>query len=202
MLRRDEAPLLRRDARGHEHPAAARCRLHFLNERLAEHYGIPGVHGSYFRRVAIAARQSARGLLGQGSILTLTSVTSRTSPVIRGRWVLETLLGSPAPNPPPNVNTTLEGDDGAAAATSVRERLEAHRRNPDLRVLSRDHGPDRLLARELRPDRRLAGHRGRPPDRHARDADRRHGRGRPGRAFAPPCSRAPTRSSRRRPRNC
>lgn len=102
----------------------------FLNERLAEHYGIPGVHGSYFRKVAIPPDNPRRGLLGQGSILTLTSVTSRTSPVIRGRWVLETLLGSPAPNPPPNVNTTLEGDDGAAAATSVRERLEAHRRNP------------------------------------------------------------------------
>ena len=102
----------------------------FVDERLGEHYGIPGVHGSYFRKVQIPAENPRRGLLGQASILTLTSVTSRTSPVIRGRWVLETLLGSPAPNPPPNVNTTLAGDDGPAATASVRERLEAHRKNP------------------------------------------------------------------------
>ncbi len=102
----------------------------FVNARLAEHYGIPGVHGSYFRKVRIPADNPRRGLLGQASVLTLTSVTSRTSPVIRGRWVLETLLGSPAPNPPPNVNTTLAGDDGPAATASVRERLEAHHKNP------------------------------------------------------------------------
>lgn len=102
----------------------------FVNERLAEHYGLPGVHGSYFRRVKLPADNPRRGLLGQASILTLTSVTSRTSPVIRGRWVLQTLLGTPAPTPPPNVNTTLEGDDGPAATASVRERLEAHRKNP------------------------------------------------------------------------
>ncbi|HEU4618055.1 MAG TPA: DUF1592 domain-containing protein [Gammaproteobacteria bacterium] len=103
----------------------------FLNERLAKHYGIPGVHGSYFRRVKIPADNPRRGLLGQASILTLTSVTTRTSPVIRGRWVLETLLGAPPPNPPPNVSTTLQGDDGPAATASVRERLEAHRRDPN-----------------------------------------------------------------------
>ena len=102
----------------------------FVNDRLAEHYHLPGVHGSYFRKVRIPEDNPRRGLLGQASILTLTSVTSRTSPVIRGRWVLETLLGSPAPNPPPNVNTTLAGDDGPAATASVRERLEAHRKNP------------------------------------------------------------------------
>jgi mono/diheme cytochrome c family protein len=102
----------------------------FVNERLASHYGLPGVHGSYFRRVELPADNPRRGLLGQASILTLTSVTSRTSPVIRGRWVLQTLLGTPAPTPPPNVNTTLEGDDGPAATVSVRERLEAHRKNP------------------------------------------------------------------------
>jgi mono/diheme cytochrome c family protein len=103
----------------------------FLNDRLAAHYGIPGVHGSYFRKVQIPADNPRRGLLGQASVLTLTSVTSRTSPVIRGRWVLETLLGAPPPSPPPNVNTTLAGDDGPAATASVRERLEAHRRNPN-----------------------------------------------------------------------
>jgi hypothetical protein len=103
----------------------------FVDARLAEHYGIPGVHGSHFRRIEIPADNPRRGLLGHASILTLTSVTSRTSPVIRGNWILETLLGSPAPLPPPNVETTLEGDDGGAVAgTSVRERLEAHRQNP------------------------------------------------------------------------
>jgi hypothetical protein len=102
----------------------------FVNDRLAAHYGIPGVHGSYFRKVRIPEDNPRRGLLGQASILTLTSVTNRTSPVIRGRWVLETLLGAPPPSPPPNVNTTLAGDDGPAATASVRERLEAHRRNP------------------------------------------------------------------------
>jgi hypothetical protein len=103
----------------------------FVDARLAEHYGIPGVHGSHFRRIEIPPGTPRRGLLGHASILTLTSVTSRTSPVIRGSWILENLLGSPAPVPPPNVETTLEGDDGnGAVASSVRERLEAHRRDP------------------------------------------------------------------------
>jgi hypothetical protein len=103
----------------------------FVDERLAEHYGIPGIRGSHFRRIDLPADSPRRGLLGHGSVLTLTSVTSRTSPVIRGAWILENLLGSPAPVPPPNVETTLEGDDGAAVASSVRERLEAHRGNPN-----------------------------------------------------------------------
>jgi hypothetical protein len=102
----------------------------FVDERLAEHYGLEGIRGSHFRRIAIPADSPRRGLLGQASILTVTSVTNRTSPVIRGRWILETLLGSPAPIPPPNVETTLQGDDGTAVALTVRERLEAHRANP------------------------------------------------------------------------
>jgi hypothetical protein len=102
----------------------------FVDERLAAHYGIPGVHGSRFRRIEWPESHPRRGLLGHASVLTLTSVTSRTSPVIRGSWILESLLGSPVPTPPPNVETTLEGDDGAAVATTVRERLEAHRSNP------------------------------------------------------------------------
>ena len=99
----------------------------FVDERLAEHYGIAGIRGSHFRRVDLPPDSPRRGLLGQASILTLTSVTNRTSPVIRGAWVLETLLGSPAPVPPPNVETTLAGDDGTVVADTVRERLEAHR---------------------------------------------------------------------------
>jgi hypothetical protein len=102
----------------------------FLDERLAEHYGIANVYGSHFRRVELPADNPRRGLLGHGSILTVTSVTNRTSPVIRGSWILEALLGSPAPVPPPNVETTLEGDDGVTVNASVRERLEAHRSNP------------------------------------------------------------------------
>jgi hypothetical protein len=73
----------------------------FVDERLARHYGIPDVHGSYFRRVALAPDSPRRGLLGQGSMLTVTSVATRTSPVSRGKWVLENLLGTPAPIPPP-----------------------------------------------------------------------------------------------------
>ena len=102
----------------------------FVDERLARHYGFPGVRGSYFRRVQIPADNPRRGILGDASILTLTSVTNRTSPVIRGKWVLESVLGSPAPSPPPDVNTTLQGDDGQAVPLTVRERLEAHRANP------------------------------------------------------------------------
>ncbi len=102
----------------------------YVNDRLAEHYGIPGVHGSYFRKIRLPADSPRRGLLGQASILTLTSVATRTSPVIRGRWVLENLLGAPPPNPPPNVNTTLAGSDGPAATATVRERLAAHHKNP------------------------------------------------------------------------
>jgi hypothetical protein len=102
----------------------------FVNERLAEHYGYPGIHGSHFRRIDLPDDNFRRGLLGHASILTVTSVTNRTSPVLRGSWILETLLGSPAPVPPPDVETTLEGDDGALVMLTVRERLEAHRENP------------------------------------------------------------------------
>ena len=100
----------------------------FVNERLARHYGIPNVYGSRFRRVVFADGVRG-GLLGQASILTATSYPNRTSPVLRGRWMLESLLGAPPPAPPPDVPALKEnGADGAAH--SVRERLEAHRRNP------------------------------------------------------------------------
>jgi hypothetical protein len=102
----------------------------FVDERLARHYGIPDIHGSYFRRVSLAADSPRRGLLGQGSMLTVTSVATRTSPVQRGRWILENLLGTPAPIPPPGVDTNLEKDPEAVKATSLRQRLEAHRGNP------------------------------------------------------------------------
>ncbi len=102
----------------------------FVDERLARHYGIPDVHGSYFRRVPLPADSPRRGLLGQGSMLTVTSVSTRTSPVQRGRWILENVLGTPAPIPPPGVDTNLEKDPEAVKVTSLRQRLEAHRGNP------------------------------------------------------------------------
>ena len=74
----------------------------FLNERLAKHYGVAGVYGSNFRRVPVA-QEERKGLLGQGSILTVTSHADRTSPVVRGKWILENLLGAPPPAPPPDV---------------------------------------------------------------------------------------------------
>jgi mono/diheme cytochrome c family protein len=103
----------------------------FVNERVAMHYGLPNVTGPEFRRVALTD-PNRRGLLGQGSILALTSVADRTSPVQRGKWIMEVLLGSPPPAPPPNVPTL---DDSVAAAQggkvlSVRERMEEHRKNP------------------------------------------------------------------------
>jgi mono/diheme cytochrome c family protein len=101
----------------------------FVNERIARHYGIPGVTGEEFRRVALPATR--RGLLGQGSILLLTSVADRTSPVQRGKWVMQVLLGSPPPPPPPNVPTLDETRDAEGTRVlSVRERMEVHRRNP------------------------------------------------------------------------
>jgi mono/diheme cytochrome c family protein len=100
----------------------------FVDERLARHYGIPNIRGSRFRRVTLddGAR---RGLLGHGSLLTVTSAGNRTSPVKRGKWVLENLLGAPVPQPPPGVETNLASADGAAP-TSVRQRLEQHRASP------------------------------------------------------------------------
>jgi mono/diheme cytochrome c family protein len=100
----------------------------FVNERLAHHYGIPNVYGSQFRRVALAS-DARRGLLGQGSILTVTSVATRTSPVQRGKWLLENVLGTP-PNPPPANVPPLKENAAGGTALSVRQRMEAHRANP------------------------------------------------------------------------
>jgi cytochrome c551/c552 len=102
----------------------------FVNERLAKHYGIPNVYGSYFRRVTV--EKNRRGLLGQGSFLMLTSNPNRTSPVTRGSWILENLLGSPPPSPPPNVPPLPENTNGQGVTTvptSVRDRMTAHRAN-------------------------------------------------------------------------
>jgi hypothetical protein len=102
----------------------------FVNERLARHYGIPGVVGSRFRRVSYPDDRR-RGLLGHGSILTLTSHADRTSPVLRGKWVMEVLLGTPPPAPPPNVpDLDATPDAGDGRLRTVRERMEQHRANP------------------------------------------------------------------------
>ncbi|HSP66282.1 MAG TPA: DUF1592 domain-containing protein, partial [Bryobacteraceae bacterium] len=99
----------------------------FVNERLAKHYGLPGIYGSQFRRVKLAGEER-RGLLGQGSVLTVTSEANRTSPVKRGKFILEAILGTPPPAPPPNVPPLKENE--GAQAMSVRARLELHRKNP------------------------------------------------------------------------
>jgi hypothetical protein len=101
----------------------------FLNERLARHYGIPHIKGSHFRRVALGANHVRSGLLGQGSILTVTSYPDRTSPVVRGKWILENLLGTPPPPPLPNVGE-LKPTSAAGAVLSMRERMAQHRANP------------------------------------------------------------------------
>jgi cytochrome c551/c552 len=100
----------------------------FVDERLAHHYGIPDVYGPRFRRVTLND-EARRGLLGQGSVLTVTSYATRTSPVLRGKWILTNILGTPPPAPPPNVPALKENNEGGKAL-SVRERLEEHRKSP------------------------------------------------------------------------
>ena len=99
----------------------------FVNERLARHYGIPNIYGSRFRRVTLTD-EARVGLLGKGSILTVTALPNRTSPVLRGKWVLENILGTPPPPPPPNVPPLAEGKD--TARMTMRQRMEQHRANP------------------------------------------------------------------------
>jgi hypothetical protein len=110
----------------------------FVNQRLAEHYGIKGIYGSEFRRVAVND-PNRQGLLGQASILTVTSYPNRTAPTIRGKWVLEQLLGTPPPPPPPNVPSLKE--DASAQAVTMRQRMEQHRANPACAVCHRIMDP-------------------------------------------------------------
>ncbi|MGP0070533.1 MAG: DUF1592 domain-containing protein [Bryobacteraceae bacterium] len=100
----------------------------FVNERLARHYGIPDIYGARFRRVAIID-DARRGLLGQGSILALTSHAERTSPVVRGKWILENILGTPVPPPPPDV-PPLKGNQEGQKPKTMREQMAEHRANP------------------------------------------------------------------------
>ncbi|MDX1395252.1 MAG: DUF1592 domain-containing protein [Gemmatimonadota bacterium] len=113
----------------------------FLNERLARHYGIPGVAGPEFRRVPYPD-ETRRGIFGQGSVLVLTSLANRTSPVLRGKWVMEVLLGTPPPPPPPGV-PDLEETEGSqdGRLLTTRERMEMHRRSPACRSCHRFMDP-------------------------------------------------------------
>ena len=103
----------------------------FVNERLAKHYGIQGVNGSQFRRVELGPDlDMRRGLLGKGSVLTVSAVADRTSPVLRGKWVLLNILGVVPPDPPPNVPALEASDVPGAGPQTMRERMEQHRNNP------------------------------------------------------------------------
>jgi hypothetical protein len=106
-----------------------RANYTFVNERLAKHYEIPNVYGSRFRRVTFGPDDHRGGLLSQGSILTVTSYATRTSPVIRGKWILTNILGTPPPPPPPSVPPLTEAAVNGRVLT-VRERMAAHRANP------------------------------------------------------------------------
>ena len=102
----------------------------FVNERLARHYGIPRVYGSRFRRVTLPDLDQRGGLLGQGALLATTSYPDRTSPVLRGKWLLNNIFGLPVPPPPPGVDTNLAEIKPGAPPSSIRERLAEHRQNP------------------------------------------------------------------------
>jgi hypothetical protein len=101
----------------------------FVNERLAKHYAITNVKGVNFQRVALPPDSPRRGLLGKGAILTVTSLPNRTSPVVRGKWVLESILGAPPPEPPPNVPALQENGEKVTKVRTLRARLEQHRVN-------------------------------------------------------------------------
>jgi hypothetical protein len=101
----------------------------FVNEKLARHYGFPGVYGTRFRRVKVPNHDQRGGLLAEGALLATASYPDRTSPVLRGKWLLNNIFGLPIPPPPPGVDTNIDNKPGAASKT-IRERLEGHRQNP------------------------------------------------------------------------
>ena len=107
-----------------------RANYTFVNERLARHYGITGISGSRFRRVTLTNSEQRGGLLAHGALLATTSYPERTSPVLRGKWLLNNIFGVPVPNPPPGVNTNLAETKPGAPPASIRERLAQHRTSP------------------------------------------------------------------------
>ena len=162
----------------------------FLNERLAKHYGIPHVYGSHFRRVSLDEGSHRGGLLRHGSILAVTSYATRTSPVIRGQWVLKNLVGTPPPPPPANV-PALEGQYRLEHAFRARA-AEAASRQRRLRQLPPIDGSGGICAGELRRRRPLAGDRRRPADRRLGRPSRRQRIHRRVRVWSRPCSTAPS----------
>jgi hypothetical protein len=106
-----------------------RAKYTFVNERLAKHYGIPHVYGSRFRRIELGEQTSRGGLLSHGSILTVTSYATRTSPVLRGKWILDNILGTPPAPPPPDIPPLKEAKE-QGKTLSMRERVAQHRANP------------------------------------------------------------------------
>ena len=102
----------------------------FVDERLAKHYGFPNIRGGRFRRVTLEENSPRRGLLGQGSILVVTSSANRTSPVQRGKWILENILAIAPPAPPPGVETNLDVTAEVKQPDNLRQRMEQHRANP------------------------------------------------------------------------
>jgi hypothetical protein len=139
----------------------------FLNERLASFYGIDSVKGPEFRRVDLASNERG-GLFGQASILAITSYPSRTSVVIRGKYILQNILGTPPPPPPPDVPALEE--DGVGTAATLRQQMEKHRSNAVCASCHTKNGCARLRAGEFRRDRQMA-HQGRQiPGRRQRHA--------------------------------
>ena len=176
----------------------------FVDERLAKHYGIPNVYGSRFRQVKLTD-PNRRGLLGHGSVLSLTSVATRTSPVFRGKYVLTTFLNTPPPPPPPNVPTLDDSNKeaGAALPKTVREQLERAPPEPDLRVLPPHHRPGGLRAGTVQLGRPVARHRcPTGPAGYRRRPGRRHESGRPGCAAQRHPEQARRRSRRFSPNGC
>ena len=129
----------------------------FLNEQLARHYGIPGVYGSHFRRVTLTD-ENRFGLLGKAAVLAVTSYTTRTSPTIRGKWLLENILAAPVPAPPPNVPALEASDQEGKAFIGAGDAGGAPRQS-GLRELPRAHGPAGVQPGEFRRDRAMAHHR-------------------------------------------
>ena len=124
----------------------------FLNERLARFYGIAGVTGPEFRRVNVGGTLRGGGILAQGSVLTVSSYSTRTSPVLRGKWILENLLNAPPPPPPASVPALDDTKVGESA--SLRQQMEVHRKKSGLLLVPLAHGSARVWARELQRDRR------------------------------------------------
>ncbi len=152
-----------------------RANYTFLDERLAKHYGIPNVYGSRFRKVTFeeASPMARGGLLRQGSVLTVTSYATRTSPVIRGKWILDNILGVPPPPPPASV-PALKDPTGSAKPLPMRDRMARAPRGSGLRGLPSADGSRRILARELRRRRPVACARRWAPDRRIRSLAGRH----------------------------